>query len=79
MTKKQRIEKYLNTQIKNLEFIKQRIEIQSQPGYTRLKTLTDINGCSFQVSERQYYTLDIILTKEKINKAKKYLNEKRYI
>jgi hypothetical protein len=78
---KERIEKYLATQEKNLVFITERLRIQSEPNYTPYKKLfvglvKKGNGFESQyisIKERCYNEVEIDLIKEKIELAKKYL------
>lgn len=63
------VSKLINRYKKNIEFFKQRIELQSQPNYT---PWAKSGG---QWSERQYYQHDIEAETEKLNKAETKLSE----
>lgn len=47
---RERIEKYIATQEKNLLFIKERIKIQNQKSYNPFKMVTMNYGCEFVMS-----------------------------
>ena len=82
MCKAEQIKKYLETQEKNLEFIKKRIEIQNQPNYTPFK-LVQVGSYRHnrnkrepiyvEVRELTYNPIQLDIIQEKIEKAKNYL------
>ena len=60
--------KYRSIQVDNLLFIKERITIQNQDGYTGMKSSSGFNsGLRFDHTERQYSCLDIIQVKGKLD------------
>jgi stalled ribosome rescue protein Dom34 len=75
-----RIQKFLELQKKNFEFITNRIEIQNRIGYTPFKliqagykTLSNTYSTIIEIKELQYGQFDLDLIQVKIDKAKKYL------
>jgi hypothetical protein len=69
---RERIEKFLNRQLKNHTFISERIRLQNEEGFTPNKIILD-GTIIISIQERCYNMIELDIIDEWIFKAKKYL------